>query len=297
MKRKTSNRVFWQIFLSEVALIALFAILCATMYIRSAKAAKAEANIMDKVYVEMPSGKQVPWVETKYSKIIIKSKTKATPIVRSADYKNDHEEPKILSVKGKIYTQYQRYYLSGLGSQWLNQIQNYYDIIKSATSYAGHDFDLAVGLIAVESEGDPYAQSSANALGLTQILWVPKECFTETMKVLGIREVNLYNPKHNIYLGMIVLRDYTTMKKNDLLMGLLSYNIGPNEPGVVNSLDYFTFTQNAWSDLQQGGKDYVIRVLAMTLMSKVRRQYGEILSYNEENKAKIEAIKLPGLDY
>jgi soluble lytic murein transglycosylase-like protein len=151
----------------------------------------------------------------------------------------------------------------------------------------GLDPDLARGLISVESMGIPDIVSLENAVGLTQIKIVPDSCLQRAHVIFGVDEINLYDPAQNIWLGLITLQEYTRRKNNDLLLGLVSYNYGPNQQGVLEATD--------WGNLQasEGVKAYPAKVLAVTLLSKVNAKYGRALPYNNANRAKIEKIVLP----
>lgn len=80
-----------------------------------------------------------------------------------------------------------------------------------------------------ESDFDPKARSSANALGLMQILW------PQTAKHLGIRQkAKLFDPCTNVDAGTRYLKELMRRYDGDLHLSLAAYNYGPGriEPGA-----------------------------------------------------------------
>jgi hypothetical protein len=94
---KKTNNIFWKVFLTEIALIVLCVSMCAFMYVKSTKTAKAETKPLN-LYVEMPNGEQVPWEKTKYSKIVISTKIKKQIIARATAEKKIIKHPKSNSI-------------------------------------------------------------------------------------------------------------------------------------------------------------------------------------------------------
>ncbi len=82
----------------------------------------------------------------------------------------------------------------------------------------GQDPDLVLAIIAIESDFDPRARSSAGAVGLMQVM-------PQWKQVLGIRE-ELSDPETSIRYGLQVLGFYRNMY-GDLEMALTAYNRGP----------------------------------------------------------------------
>ena len=82
----------------------------------------------------------------------------------------------------------------------------------------GQDPDLVLSIIAVESDFDPKARSSAGAVGLMQIM-------PQWKQVLGIRE-DMTDVETSIRYGLQVLGFYRNMY-GDIEMALTAYNRGP----------------------------------------------------------------------
>lgn len=78
--------------------------------------------------------------------------------------------------------------------------------------------ELVLAVIDVESNFDRYAISSANALGLMQVMpfWI---------KELGETDMNrLFDIEFNVLLGCRILRYYLDMEDGDLIQALARYN-------------------------------------------------------------------------
>jgi hypothetical protein len=285
-----NNNLFHKVIAIEIIIIVVCAILILALKTRPVSSSKSD-DIMENVYIQLSNGEEVSY--TKVKLILVNNGNNSFVAIVP---RRPMAEEKVKDIKKEIYAKYQYYYLTGLGRKWLSTIAQYENIVVSASNYTHQDPDVLISIIAIESNGDPQAENEiSGASGLMQILWVPKECIAEMMTVLKISKLNLADPVQNIYLGAITLRHYTALKNGDLAMGLLSYYKGPYDAVVLASTDYHDYSQKDWVD--KVAKKYVIKALAMTLMSKVKRQYGQILPYNEEFKTQIETIELPGLDY
>jgi soluble lytic murein transglycosylase-like protein len=78
--------------------------------------------------------------------------------------------------------------------------------------------ELVLAVIDVESNFDRYAISSANALGLMQVMpfW---------LKELGETDMNrLFEVEFNVLLGCRILKYYLDMEDGDLIQALARYN-------------------------------------------------------------------------
>lgn len=204
-----------------------------------------------------------------------------TPIVFS-------QEPTARELVYKRYVHWQK----SLGTlKTMERIEQYQGYIDQYSAQLGLDPELPWGLIAVESRGKARAVSPSPiyAKGLGQIYRVPSLCHRRAEEIAGVDRINVWDPRQNIILSLVTLHYYTSIKNNNLLLGLVSYNCGPGHRKLKGVHSYEDLR------IKKGIKRYPIDVLALTLVAKVRKQYGEILPYNEENRAKIEGIYLPGL--
>jgi hypothetical protein len=95
------------------------------------------------------------------------------------------------------------------------------DIARLVQKYAriyGQDPDLVLAMIAVESDFDPTARSTAGAVGLMQVM-------PQWRQVLGINE-DLTDSETSIKYGLQILGFYRNMY-GELEMALTAYNRGP----------------------------------------------------------------------
>jgi soluble lytic murein transglycosylase-like protein len=86
----------------------------------------------------------------------------------------------------------------------------------------GLDPDLAFRLVKVESNFNPLARSSAEAVGLAQV-----QLRTARFYQSGITMEQLLEPATNLSIGFRYLRDLLGTYQGDLRLALLAYNRGP----------------------------------------------------------------------
>jgi soluble lytic murein transglycosylase-like protein len=98
---------------------------------------------------------------------------------------------------------------------------------------AGLDPQLVLGLIQVESNFRKYAVSSAGARGYMQVMpfWV---------KVIGVREDNLFHLRTNLRYGCVILRHYLDIERGNLFRALGRYN------GSLGKPEYPNLVERAW---------------------------------------------------
>lgn len=271
---------FRQMIVAEIIAILMVSLACWCLHLRLVSVAQAKEVVqpIDDIYVVNPDGSEV-----KYSP----STVITTVEVTTTRSKIAQSQRKPNWFRNKVYAEYSKYQYFKTGRIYLKRIEQYQAIINQASTIYGLDPDLLVGLIAVESMGLPNSTSPENAGGLTQILQVPNSCRSNVRQKLNIAELHVYEPKHNIYLGACTLATYT-QTKNDLLLGLVSYNYGPNRDSVVKAKTLYS--------LKVGNeiKSYPVKVYALTLMAKIKRQHGKILVFNDANRGVFDAIDFPG---
>jgi soluble lytic murein transglycosylase-like protein len=95
--------------------------------------------------------------------------------------------------------------------------------IFDAAEAEGLEPELAFRLVKVESNFNPRARSSADALGLAQVQLATARHYDPR-----ITEAQLLDADRNLRIGFRYLRDLTVRYRNDLRMALLAYNVGPS---------------------------------------------------------------------
>jgi soluble lytic murein transglycosylase-like protein len=98
---------------------------------------------------------------------------------------------------------------------------------------AGLDPQLVLGLIQVESGFRKYAVSPTGARGYMQVMpfWV---------KLIGIRDHNLFHLRTNLRYGCVILRHYLARENGDLYRALGRYN------GSLGKPEYPNLVMRAW---------------------------------------------------
>ncbi|MCH7904082.1 MAG: lytic transglycosylase domain-containing protein [Armatimonadetes bacterium] len=119
---------------------------------------------------------------------------------------------------------------------------NLRSLIAAAAQKAGIDPSLFEALISQESSFDRFAESSAGALGLSQLM--PK-----TAEMLGVTDV--WNPEQNLSAGARYLAQMLRDFDGDERLALAAYNSGPGTVRFAGGMPDIPETQR-----------YVIEVLA-----------------------------------
>ena len=109
--------------------------------------------------------------------------------------------------------------------------------VSRYAEFHGQDPDLVLAIMAIESNFNPNAVSSAGALGLMQIM-------PQWKKVLGISE-DLKDPETSVKYGLQIFGFYKEMYK-ETEMALTAYNRGPGpvDMALMRGKDY----KNGYSD-------------------------------------------------
>jgi len=97
-------------------------------------------------------------------------------------------------------------------------------VIFDAALSAGIDPELAFRLVRAESNFNPKARSSADAIGLAQVQ-LPTARHYESR----ITEAQLFEPVRNLRIGLRYLRDLNDRYGDDMRLALLAYNVGPTK--------------------------------------------------------------------
>jgi len=173
---------------------------------------------------------------------------------------------------------------------------------EPAVEAAGEQFDLdpalLMGVAAAESAFRP-RRSADGGRGLFQITAPPAAAARAARAALEVDQLDLDDDRHNAFVGAATLRTYLDQMRGDLFLGLLAYNIGPENGGLqaimqrYGARDFVTIQPY----LQQLPRDYPIRVLSAALAYRLWHQDGQLPRYEEhDNAERIQAVGIPGLE-
>lgn len=208
------------------------------------------------------------------------------------------DEAERVAVAHQVFAAYRRSDLRSL-ERLLERAQPYRAAVDEAARAFDVDAEVLAGVAAAESSFLP-RDSRDGGRGLFQITAVPAEATTEARSRLGVGEIDLADPRHNAFVAASTLRLYIEQMRGDLFLGLLAYNMGPKNGGLLSVMrqygarDFVTIQPY----LQHLPRDYPIRVLSASLAFRVRRDAGLLLRYDEaDNARRIQEIGIPGLQY
>jgi hypothetical protein len=129
-----------------------------------------------------------------------------------------------------------------------NNIETFDDIITYYAGLYGLDKALVYAVIKQESNGNPYAVSSAGARGLMQLM-------PGTASDMGVRDI--FDPVQNIAGGTQYLSKMKKLFGNDITLALAGYNAGPgNVRKYGNKVPPFRETQDYVRRVRQYQQQY-----------------------------------------
>lgn len=121
------------------------------------------------------------------------------------------------------------------------------NIIRLTSQYFGIDSNLIKAVIKQESNFDPNAVSSKEAMGLMQLM--PK-----TAEELGVDDP--FDPAKNIYGGTKYLQQLLSKYKGDLDLALAAYNAGPGAVDEAGGIPEMAETKNFVERVRQYYREY-----------------------------------------
>lgn len=203
-----------------------------------------------------------------------------------------------VSIAHQVYAAYRRANLDQL-QQILDRSRPYLPMIREAGRIHGIDEELLVGMGAAESSFVP-RDSRDGGRGIFQITAPPRAALEAVRKQLhGVRP-DPRNPAHNVRLAAATLRHYLDQMNGDLFLGLLAYNIGPRNGGLLSIMrqygakDFYTIQPY----LQHLPRDYPVRVLTAALAFRLWNREGALPRYEDGLNARfIQSTGIPGLDW
>lgn len=170
-------------------------------------------------------------------------------------------------------------------------------VIEAATAFK-LDPEILIGVGAAESSYYPRT-SNDGGQGLFQITKPPEAAVKEAMRKLKIEKLDPVNQRHNAFLGAATLRRYLNEMKGDLFLGLLAYNIGPKNGGLVSIMEKYGAKDFVTIQpyLKNLPRDYPIRVLSAALAYRLWKTEAKLPRYEEgDNAIHIQSVGIPGLD-
>lgn len=121
------------------------------------------------------------------------------------------------------------------------------DIVRFYANFYDLDPNLVYAVIKVESNGNPYAVSSAGARGLMQLM-------PGTTSDMGVKEI--FDPAENIAGGTQYLSKLMKLFKGNLTLTLAGYNAGPGNVKKYDGVPPFKETQNYVRLVQKYQRQY-----------------------------------------
>lgn len=200
------------------------------------------------------------------------------------------------AIAHQVYAAYRRASLPHL-ERMFERARPYQPAVEAAAAAFTLDPALLVGVAAAESSFLPRS-SADGGRGLFQLTAPPAAALRAARDALKSEQLDLADPRHNAFVGAATLRTYLDQMRGDLFLGLLAYNIGPQNGGLqaimqrYGARDFVTIQPY----LQQLPRDYPIRVLSAALAYRLWRQEGRLPKYEEGNNAdRIQQAGIPGL--
>jgi hypothetical protein len=125
--------------------------------------------------------------------------------------------------------------------------ESFDSIVEYYADYYKLDSSLVYAVIKQESNGNPYAVSSAGARGLMQLM-------PGTASDMGVDDI--FDPAENIAGGTQYLSKMKKLFDNDITLALAGYNAGPGNVKKYNGVPPFRETQNYVRRVQQLQRQY-----------------------------------------
>ena len=206
------------------------------------------------------------------------------------------EEAGLATLTHQVYAAYRRLDATQI-RQLIDRAKPFQQEIDEAATAFGLDPDLLHGMAAIESSFRP-RDSKDGGQGLFQITLIPESAIQAAAGRLGVVKPLAGDHRHNGYLAAATLTHYLAQMRGDLFLGLLAYNIGPQNGGLRFIMQQYGATDFVTIQpyLQQLPRDYPIRVLCHALAFRLFRTLDDLPAYEEGlNAVRIQQIGIPGL--
>jgi soluble lytic murein transglycosylase-like protein len=200
------------------------------------------------------------------------------------------------AIAHQVYAAYRRASLPHL-ERMFERARPYQPAVAEAAAAFNLDPALLAGVAATESSFRP-RRSADGGRGLFQVTAPPAAAVRAARAALQIDQLDFADPRHNAFAGAATLRTYLEQMRGDLFLGLLAFNIGPQNGGLqaimqrYGARDFVTIQPY----LQQLPRDYPIRVLSAALAYRLWQQEGRLPKYEQgTNAERIQQVGIPGL--
>lgn len=205
-------------------------------------------------------------------------------------------EAERMTIAHQVFAAYRRADRRAL-TRMIERARPYEAAIHEAAAAFAIDPEVLMGVAAAESAFQP-RDSSDGGRGLFQITAPPADALAAVRQRLGVVKPDPADPRHNAWLAAATLQRYLADMGGDLFLGLLAYNIGPQNGGLRSIMaqygarDFVTIQPY----LQNLPRDYPVRVLAAALAYRLWRADAELPAYEVgDNAVRIQRIGVPGL--
>ncbi|QSA95486.1 transglycosylase SLT domain-containing protein [Methylococcus sp. EFPC2] len=200
------------------------------------------------------------------------------------------------TVAHQVYAAYRRTDLAQM-QKMMARAEPFLPAIHEAAGIYRVDEEVLVGVAAAESSFLP-RDSRDGGRGLFQITAPPKSAAAQARQRLGVAELNLADARHNAHVAAATLNLYLQEMRGDLFLGLLAYNIGPQNGGLLSIMKQYGARDFATIQpyLQNLPRDYPIRVLSAALAYRLWHGEGKLPRYEEgDNALHIQRLGIPGM--
>lgn len=205
-------------------------------------------------------------------------------------------EAERMAISHQVFAAYRRADRHAL-TRMFERARPYEPTVQAAATAFGIDPEVLMGVGAAESAFTPRV-SADGGRGLFQITAPPADAVAAVRHRLGITTPDPNDPRDNAWLAAATLARYLADMGGDLFLGLLAYNIGPQNGGLRSIMaqygarDFVTIQPY----LQLLPRDYPVRVLSAALAYRLWRADAELPAYESgDNALRIQRIGVPGL--
>ena len=205
-------------------------------------------------------------------------------------------EAERMAIAHQVFAAYRRADRRAL-THMLERARPYEPVVYEAAAAFGVDPEVLMGVGAAESSFKP-RDSADGGHGLFQITAPPADAVAAVGRRLGINKPDPADSRHNAWLAAATLHRYLSDMGGDLFLGLLAYNVGPQNGGLRSIMaqygarDFVTIQPY----LQLLPRDYPVRVLSAALAYRLWRATAELPAYEVgDNAVRIQRIGVPGL--